>query len=383
MTNIFNRQSDPNHKYKKKWRAVIICVLSALTVIALSGYAVFHHYFRLVGRLDEPVQSAAESDSISTVTEAVDKTETPATEPEPEHEDEPAIPPASEGEIEEIEANLTDNLMKMETESELYSSDVFNILLIGVDSRKDSMSGRSDTMILVSINRKTKTVTMTSFLRDIYLSIPNHGSNRLNASYAYGGTELLKDTIKANFGISADRCVVVNFFLTMDIVDAIGGIELELSEDEIRVMNNYIRGHNKLLGNPDETDILSKDNPGEIHVNGNQALAYARVRYVGTDFARTGRQRTVISKCLDKIRGMGIGEIKDLAEEFLPRVKTDLSEGDCAMLLLMALDLDSYVFQSLTVPADGTWQYANIRGMSVITIDFEANSALWKETVEK
>lgn len=379
MKNIFHRQSDLNQDHKTKWRAVIICVLAAFVIIALSGYAVFHHYFSLLGRLDEPAQSA----DIPAVAEAIVETESPADEPEPEHEDEPVVPPASENEIKEIEADLTENLMEMEKDSELYSADVFNILLIGVDSRKDSMSGRSDAMILVSINRKTKTVTMTSFLRDIYLSIPNHGSNRLNASYVYGGTDLLKETIKANFGITVDRCVVVNFFLAMDIVDAIGGIELEPSEEEISVMNRYIRKQNKLLGNPAETDILSADSAGKIHANGNQALAYARVRYVGTDFARAGRLRTVIAKCLDKIRGMGIGEMKDLAEELLPRVKTDLVEGDCAMFLLMALDLDSYVFQSLTVPADGTWQYANIRGMSVITIDFAANSALWRETIEK
>ena len=135
---------------------------------------------------------------------------------------------------------------------------------------------------------------MTSFLRDIYLSIPGYESNRLNAAYAYGGTKLLTETIKANFGITVDRCLVVNFYVVMDLVDAVGGIDLDVTADEISVMNGYIRHHNQLLGNPENTDILSSDDAGTIHADGNQALAYARVRYVGTAFARTGRQRTVI-----------------------------------------------------------------------------------------
>lgn len=223
---------------------------------------------------------------------------------------------------------------------------------------------------------------MTSFLRDIYLSIPGHGNNRLNASYAFGGTELLTDTIMANFGISVDRCIVVNFYLVMDMVDAVDGIDLDVTADEIRVMNKYIRNHNQLLGNPEGTDILLEEDAGKIHVNGSQALAYARVRYVGTDFARTGRQRTVISKCLEKIKKLNVGKIIGLVGEFLPRIRTDLTEGDCATLLLMMLDLDSYEFQSLIVPVDGTWKNANINGMSVLTVDFSANARAWHDAVD-
>ena len=144
----------------------------------------------------------------------------------------------------------------------------------------------------------------------------------------------------------------------------------------------YIRHHNQLLGNADRTDSLSADDAGTIHANGNQALAYARVRYVGTDFARTGRQRTVIKKALEKIKKMNLGEMSGLATEFLPRVRTDLTEGDCATLLLMALSLPDYDFVSLTVPVDGTWNYANISGMSVITIDFSANAEVWRNVVD-
>lgn len=365
---------------KKSKKIILITVVSIVLVIGIiagTGYGIFHHYFSLMGRVDELAEPGETYNPVQSSTPDPDDQLTP------EQEDEPTLPPASEDEINEIEDELFRNLEQMETNSELYQTDAFNILLIGVDSRSDNMSGRSDAMILVSINKKTKHVTMTSFLRDIYCSIPGHGSNRLNASYAYGGTELLKETIKANFGISVDRCVVVNFFLVMDMVDAVGGIDLDLTEDEIDVMNRlYISHHNRLLGNPEGTDILSVSDAGTVHVNGNQALAYARVRYVGSDFARTGRQRTVITKCLEKVKGMKLSEISGLAEEFLPRIRTDLNEGDCAAMLLMALDLGSYNFDSLTVPTDGTWRNANINGMSVLTIDFPANAEAWYNTVE-
>ena len=360
-------QAAGKKKGRKKWPIVVICVVAVLALLAGTAYAVFHHYFSLMGRI-EPM-----------ATPAADASPSPTIEPEPEEE--PAASPATEEEIVEIEDSLQKNLEQMEQDSDLYKTDTFNILLIGVDARDEAMSGRSDCMILASINKTTKKVVLTSFLRDIYLSIPGSWSDRLNAAYVYGGTDLLKETLKANFGITVDRCVVVNFYIVMDIVDAFGGIDLDLTADEIKVMNSYINNHNNLLGNPSGTDILSTSAAGTVHVDGNQALAYARVRYVGTDFARTGRQRTVITKCIEKAKTMDLGQISGLAEEFLPRVRTDLTEGDCATLLLMALDLGSYTFDQMVIPADGTWSNANIRGMAVLTVDFAANTQAWLDKV--
>lgn len=352
-------------KGKKKWIIALVSVLVVLGVVVGTGYGIFRHYYDLMGQFDPSDQSTIPPDQTIP----------------PEPEDDPSLPPASEDEIKKLEEELRKNLEAMEQNSELYKTDAFNVLLIGVDSRSESMSGRSDCMILVSIDKSSKKVLMTSFLRDIYCSIPGRGNNRLNAAYAFGGTGLLKDTIKANFGITVDRCVVVNFYIVMDLVDAVGGIDLDMTADEIRVANGYIRSHNQMLGNPKETDVLSEDQAGTIHVNGNQALGYARNRYVGTDFARTERQRIVIGKCLEKIKKMGLGEISGLAEKFLPRVRTDLSEGDCATLLLMALNLGDYEMNTMAVPAAGTWNSANINGMSVLTIDFSANAQAWLDAV--
>lgn len=354
---------------KRIWIAVVITVL-LVTVIGM-GVGVFYHYYNMLNFYDHNSSFEIPAENEIVLPE------------EDESNPDNTVEPASPKEIESIENALVQNLEQMQKDSDLYSVDAFNILAIGVDSRSDSYSGRSDAMILISINKKNKKVVMSSFLRDTYVSIPGYGSNRLNAAYAFGGEELLTETFKANFGIEIDRCVTVNFYIVMDLVDAVGGVDIELTADVISVMNGYIGEMNRLLKKPEDADKLDETLSGtSVHLNGNQALAYTRVRYVGTDFARTGRQREVIMLCLEKIKNMSLFELNDLAEEFLPRIRTNLTEGDCASLLLMALSISDYEVESLCIPMDGTWNSANIRGMSVLTVDFEANTKAWYERVQ-
>ncbi len=364
-------------KYKRKRsKRKIIGILAGVLVIllltaGLVGYGVFKHYYNLLDF------------NTGDNWEAHDNTEEIIEFEEEENDNYSEIPidEADAEEIEVIEDALEQNLENMENIS-LPEDEVFNILIIGVDSRNNDFAGRSDAMILASINQSTNKVLLTSFLRDTYVSIPNYGNNRLNAAYAYGGAELLTETIKVNYGIEVDRCVVVNFFLVMDAVDDLGGLDIELSADEIRVMNKYyIPFHNSMLGNPSGTDLLSESDAGMVHLNGNQTLAYARVRYVGTDFARTGRQRKVIELLIEKAKGLDINELADLMEQFLPRIRTDLTENDCMTLLFLLLELSDYEMESMTIPADGTWSNARINGMSVLTVDFGKNSILWQEKV--
>lgn len=376
---------------KPKRRIVIIVVSVALLLLVLAGgtvYMVFRHYYSLLDYQDadavettegesgqqaeEPPTAQAVTDGSSALPMIID----------PHDGNDSDAAPASDEEVASLNDQLIQNLERMEEESSLYTTDAFNVLLVGVDSREESFTGRSDSMILVSIDKKEKRLTMTSLLRDIYVSIPGHGSSRLNTAFARGGSSLLEETIEANFGIRADRCVVINFYLLMDLVDALGGMDLDVTADEIEVMNGYLEGQNKLLGNEAGTDLLSAEDAGEIHANGNQTLAYTRVRYVGTDFARTGRQRTVIQKCLDKLKDMELGEVMDLAEQFLPRIQTDLTEEDCASLLLALPGIPDYQIQTMTIPEEGTYRPVNIKGMSVLSIDFSENASDWHRLVE-
>ena len=133
---------------------------------------------------------------------------------------------------------------------------VTNILLIGNDSRENGEDGRSDAMILLSISTKTKTIQMISLLRDTYVEIPGHDGNRLNAAYAFGGPKLLMETIEENFQIPVSHYVLVNFEAFANLVDAVGGVDLELTSEEVEYVNGYLVEYNQLTGRPEGTDYL-------------------------------------------------------------------------------------------------------------------------------
>jgi len=353
---------------KKRFYIIIPMILMVFAVIITgSVFSVFYHYYGMLDTREGELLDAEEM-SANMAEFQEDEGEEFASDAEVISEEELAV----------LEQEMATGIEEIKN-AEKTEADITNILLIGVDSRKNSFTGRSDAMILVSLNKDTKTVLMTSFLRDMYVSIPDYGNNRLNAAYAFGGTTLLSETISLNFGIDVDKCVVVNFYLVMDVVNALGGVDVTISADEIRVMNEYIESHNNLLGNPKGTDVIPQSAAGVNHLNGSQALAYSRVRYVGTDFARTGRQREIISLCLDKMKTMSLGELNTLMETVLPKVRTDLTETDCAELLLTAVSLGDYTIDNMTIPMDGTWSSANINGMSVLRVDFKANSEAWHQ----
>lgn len=263
------------------------------------------------------------------------------------------------------------------------SEKAFNIMLVGVDSREDNFDGRTDSMILIHMNPETKKLVTTSFLRDMYLDIPGRGGNRLNAAYVFGGSDLLLKTIDHNFDIESDKYVALNFWLVIDVLNDFGGVDIEITEEEIEVMNNYIKEHNKIQGNEEGTDYLTAEDAGMRHLNGNQALAYARIRYIGTDFARSARQRQIISICIDKLKHMNVKEMNALLEKYLPCVKTNLTEKDVTTLLFMALGLKDYTRESNVIPMDGTWKDAKINGMSVLQVDCEANAKAWYDTIKE
>ena len=249
--------------------------------------------------------------------------------------------------------------------------DVYNILLIGTDARDTSDRGRSDSMILVSINKKTDKIIMTSFLRDIYLSIPDVESTRLNHAYAYGGPDLLVKTIEENFKIEINKYVQVNFYSFESVVDAVGGVEIEVTDEEVPYINASLYETNEIEGRDYNSGTLSHG--GTYKLNGAQALSYARIRYVGTDFGRSERQRTVLTKIFEKMKGMSVTKLSDLLDEILPKVTTNMQKDEIFSFVLNSATYLSYDLEQCRVPADDTWQYLTIRGMSVIGIDFAAN----------
>ena len=262
----------------------------------------------------------------------------------------------------------------------LSRSYVTNVLLIGTDGRTADEAARSDTMIIASINSKTNEVSLISLMRDCYVEIPDYGCNKLNAAYTFGGAELLMDTIEHNFGIAIEDYVSVNFVSFANIVDSVGGIDIEISDAEAREINTIMQAEvNSIMGDDVLDDLL--DSGGELHLNGKQALSYARIRYIGNaDFERTERQRRVIELVMNKVKTLNPTMLTSVATSVLPGVETNMTTGELYMLSLKAPFIVGYERQQLQIPAEGTY-YGEYRdcGDSLI-VDFNANYDLIYET---
>lgn len=282
------------------------------------------------------------------------------------------------------EVNLIENRIRMNMEENsiplLYDDEVLNILLIGTDKRVSGDSERSDAMMLVSVNKKTEKIIVTSLLRDIYLKIPGKNNNRLNAAYAYGGAELLMETIEQNFKLKIDRFVSVDFYAFIEMVNIVGGVRLEVTQEEIPVINNYVKEINLLTGEAENKDYLTA--PGEQQLNGKQALGYARDRYIGNnDFERTSRQRRVLEQIYLRVKGLNLIEWNEMLKKLLPQITTNLTEGE---LFTLILSLPSYIkfdIEQWSIPMASTYTSERIRGMAVLGIDFEKNISNLHEKV--
>lgn len=264
-------------------------------------------------------------------------------------------------------------------EAPMKEDGVVNILLIGNDSRVNGEDGRSDAMILLSISSRTKKIYMTSLLRDIYVDIPGHEGNRLNAAYSFGGAELLMETIEKNLDISVNRYILVNFEAFAGLVDAVGGIELELSKEEKEYVNGYLVEYNILTDRPQGTDNIDVSESGPVHLNGPQALAYSRNRYLGTDFGRTDRQRKVLTAVIGRLPSALVTNPGGLMDGLLPNLTTNLTRGECFRLSLMAGNMLTYDIESDSIPQPGTYQNVTIRKMEVLEVDFEKNISYLRE----
>ena len=270
-------------------------------------------------------------------------------------------------------------------DSALRRSYVTSVLIIGTDGRSDDDTGRSDTMILVSINKHTKKICMTSFMRDSYVNIPGHGWDKLNAAYNYGGPELVMDTIENNFYVRIDDYVCINFNSFASIVDSVGGIDIEVSDSEAEAINVILQSEvNELMGDDKMDDMLSSG--GKLHLNGKQALAYSRIRYVGNaDFERTERQRTVMEKIIKKMRSFKPTYIKKLTNNVMPQLTTNMKTLDLYLLSLRVPFIMKYDFVQVQVPAEDTYYSDNVElygGIqNVLSVDFDANYDIIKSEV--
>ncbi len=311
-------------KKKNKWVNVLTIVMIVIVLILLGVYAVINHYYgksNYVSDSEIELNSTVETESTGITDEEAEQLQT---------------------EIIEQTGDIT--LPNDEN--------VYNLLLIGVDRRDKTWYGNSDSMILMSINKDTKQIHMTSFMRDLYASIPGVGVKKLNAACAYGGGPLVVKTIEDNYKLPIDNYASVDFDAMIDIVDLVGGVEIDISSEEMRVANNYINEMCRLAGVDASAHQLTQS--GSQLMDGYQAVAYARIRYVGNaDYQRTERQREVLEKIMKKCSSLSVTELSSLADAILPAVTHNIDQSTLLSLIGQLPTILSYEIVQSRVPYDG------------------------------
>lgn len=245
------------------------------------------------------------------------------------------------------------------------NEDILNIMLIGTDLRTDGYKGmgNTDSIIMLSINTRDKNVKLTSFMRDMYVEVPERGENRLNTAYSFGGPQLLFDTLKLNFNVDVDKYVRVNFSNFKRIIDQVGGLDIELTNAEAEYMNKYSYKY--------KTKYVES---GLQHLDGAQALSYARCRKIDSDFKRTERQRKVILSFVDEVRNKNAAELNGLLNIMLPMIQTNLSKSEIVRLLADSGRYMNHEIETLNIPIKNSYKPRTIKKRSVICPNFELNS---------
>ena len=346
-------------KRRKGWMIalIVICSLIWIAIIACAIY--FESLLGLINRADDEVLETMSDAQYQAMMDAMQET----------------VPEDFTGEVMDAE----DVQWAEEAEELEESDDIINILLIGQDRRTGEGRSRSDTIIMVTVNKPAKTLTLTSFMRDMYVPIPGRSDNRINVPYLTGGMSLLDATIKRNFGVTIDANVVVDFYGFIDIVDLMGGIEIELTEKEADYMNrNFSWDIDD--GLEDEWNLTA----GVQQLSGSQALSYARMRKVGnSDYERTERQRRVVAKLIEKAKSLSVAELNLLLQHALPLITTDLED---TQILSYAWELfpllQELEIQTLRIPVDGGYESKMIDGMAVLVPDLWYNRIKLQEIME-
>lgn len=229
------------------------------------------------------------------------------------------------------QVNIDENNLNVATQVEEKLTGYRNIALFGVDSRDSDLGkgNRSDCIIIASINNDTKEINLVSVYRDTYVDIDGYGLDKITHAYSYGGPELALKTLNKNLDLNIKEFVTVNFDAVADAVDALGGVDIRIEEDEISAINSAIKNTAKYTG----LEAEYVENAGMQTLNGIQAVGYSRVRYTdGGDYRRTERMRTVIEAMFKKLKNKSIGEINSFADKILPEVYTNLEPNEVLSL---------------------------------------------------
>lgn len=343
---------------KKKKIMIILCTVLGVILLLLVGVILWvDHLLNQIGELPSDTLPPEVIESILNATDPTDPSDELTA---------PTIDPST---------------VTMPTEPAVtipVGEEVINILLVGQDMSGGNSRSLADSTILCTIDRVDKTLTLTSFMRDMYVRIPGYYDWKLNVAYMLGGADTLNETLEYNFGVRGDHTVVVNFSGFEKIVDLVGGLDIELTQKEADYLNR--RGN---WDANDETAGTWELVEGVNHMTGIQTLAYSRIRAIGSDFGRTNRQRTVLTLLVEKVKTLSVTQTYSLINEVLPLIFTDMEKSEvlnyAAMLLPILNDLEII---SQRIPADGTYTTESIKGPgSCLIPDLDQNRQILIDTI--
>lgn len=250
-----------------------------------------------------------------------------------------------------------------------------NIALFGVDARDGELGKgtRSDTIIIASINQDTQEIKLISIFRDTYLNLSNDSYNKCNAAYAQGGPEQAISMLNANLDLDITDYVTVGFAGLIDAINALGGVDMEVTEAEISHLNNYQLTMSEELG----VDYIPVEKTGKQLLNGMQATAYCRIRYTkGDDFRRAERQRDVLTAMMEKAKTASVGELTEMVNAVLPQVQTSLNVNEVISVLGSVAGYDVVTSDGFPFLGERTAANVGSKGSCVIPDDLEENVIL-------
>ncbi len=243
--------------------------------------------------------------------------------------------------------NIDTNFPKSDDELGVVSKEeqedsITNIALYGIDSRTHDDQGHADATMILSVDKKHNKLKLISILRDTQVEIEGYGKAKITTSYWWGGAPLAIKTLNQNFDMNVRDYVRVNFDQLADLIDALGGVEIDVTQEELEEINFHMHG----------IDIYDKDlyQTGMVTLNGDQAVSYARIRNVGTDMARADRQQEVLSAMLNKVKNMGVADYPSLIKQLSPLVTTSLDYGE--MISLASILVNNPELETYTIPGE-------------------------------
>ena len=340
----------------KRTALIVLCVILALILSVLVAATVWVEVtLGKINKADDETLSAEELDNIRNETEALD--------------------PDFSGPIVDV-----NDVTEPNTSADIIDAgeNIINIMLVGQDRRPGQSRQRTDAMILCTINKENKTLTMTSFMRDMYVTIPEYWNDRMNGAYYVGGFTALYDTLSYNFGVEVHHGIEVDFGGFQQIIDLVGGVDIELTANEASYLNR--RGNWDVNNSSAGTWWLTE---GVNHLTGEQALAYSRIRAIGNDFGRTSRQRTVLTALVEKAKTLSLTEMYTLVDGFIPLITTDMSNTDIIGYVVELFPLLSdLTIVNQRIPEDGGYSNVTLsNGAQVLMPDLEMAQELLRQTI--